>query len=328
MKELWVSTENKELEKEARFMKATLVKDNRVKVGREELVITNDEGKVDEKAVFEIEVKDKEDEVRATKIGGKVPYLIVKCTDWKIIPLENLIADLRGKTKILAKVNDAREGKVALETLELGVDGVFLETDRIKELREVQKVLRQLETEKISLEEATITKIKELGLGARACLDTSELMKRGEGALVGSSSQGMFLIQAEVEKSPFVSPRPFRVNAGALSLYTLTLGGKTKYLEEIKAGDEILIIDRKGNSRKTFVCRSKIEARPLILVEANHEGKIAKSILQNAETIRLVTKNGSKAVNELKKGDKVLVKFEEGGRHFGRLVKEEQVIEK
>jgi len=71
----------------------------------------------------------------------------------------------------------------------------------------------------------------------------------------------------------------------------------------------------------------KIEWRPMILIEAEHEGKRIKTIVQNAETIRLVTAEGSKSIAELKKEDEVLAHVVEGGRHFGTLVKEEKVIE-
>lgn len=146
--------------------------------------------------------------------------------------------------------------------------------------------------------------------------------------LVGSSSQAMMLVQAEVEENPFVSKRPFRVNAGAVSLYTLSPGEKTVYLEEIEAGCEVMIVDRKGKTRAANVARSKIELRPLVLVEAESKKRAAKAVLQNAETIRVVTPEGSIPVTEIKPGDKVICRFESGGRHFGTLVKEEQVIEK
>jgi 3-dehydroquinate synthase II len=76
------------------------------------------------------------------------------------------------------------------------------------------------------------------------------------------------------------------------------------------------------------VARSKIELRPMTLVVVQGNGKMAKAVLQNAETVKLVSPKGSIAVTELKEGDKVMAHFEEGGRHFGVLVKEEEVIEK
>jgi 3-dehydroquinate synthase II len=100
-------------------------------------------------------------------------------------------------------------------------------------------------------------------------------------------------------------------------------------LSELKAGDEVLIVNREGKTRPASVGRVKIEIRPLILVEAEVEGKEIKTILQNAETIRLVTAKGSKPVTELKAGDEVLVHVTtSAGRHFGVAVPDETVIER
>jgi 3-dehydroquinate synthase II len=66
----------------------------------------------------------------------------------------------------------------------------------------------------------------------------------------------------------------------------------------------------------------------MVLVEARLGNRTVKTILQNAETVRLITPNGSKPVSELKAGDEVLVRLEKGGRHFGTRVSEEMVVEK
>jgi 3-dehydroquinate synthase II len=154
-------------------------------------------------------------------------------------------------------------------------------------------------------------------------------MVPGEGMLVGCQSAGFFLVEAEVNENPYVQSRPFRVNAGPASHYTLTSIQGTRYLSELKAGDEVLITSREGNVRITNVGRSKIEFRPLILIEAQTGSTKIKTILQNAETIRLVTPKASKPVTELKPGDEVLVHLAaKGGRHFGISVPEETVIEK
>jgi 3-dehydroquinate synthase II len=154
-------------------------------------------------------------------------------------------------------------------------------------------------------------------------------MVPGEGILVGCQSAGLFLVEAEVHENPYVQPRPFRVNAGASSNYTLASLQNTRYLSELKAGDEVLIINREGNVRRTNVGRAKIEFRPLILIEAEAENTKIKTILQNAETIRLVTVNESKPVTQLKAGDEVLVHMAtRGGRHFGVSVADERVIER
>ncbi|NIR87459.1 3-dehydroquinate synthase II [Candidatus Bathyarchaeota archaeon] len=276
-----------------------------------------------------VSMRGREDEKTIAKaVESSSDYIILNCPDWKVIPLENVIAMTRGKTKLLAEVSCAKDARVALETLELGADGVVLKTSSLEELAETAAITKK-QALKIKLVPAKVVELKQIGTGARVCVDTCDLMRLGEGILAGCQSSGLFLVQAEVYESPYVETRPFRVNAGPVSLYTLSSLNKTRYLSELKAGDEVLIVDREGKVRSTHVGRVKIERRPMLLIEAECEGKRIKTIVQNAETIRLVTSEGSKSVAELKAGDEVLVRRTgEGGRHFGTLVKEEMVIER
>ncbi|MFQ5997965.1 MAG: 3-dehydroquinate synthase II [Candidatus Bathyarchaeia archaeon] len=278
--------------------------------------------------------EDEKKVVEATERG--VDYIVVSCPDWKIIPLENLIAKVERRSKLLTEVRNAKEAKLALETLELGADGIVLQTSNPAEIVSVGSTLKSVKTrgvekeakEKIRLLSAKVVEIKELGSGARVCIDTCDLMTHGEGMLVGCQSAGLFLIQAEVQENPHVEPRPFRVNAGPVSLYILAPGNKTKYLSELRAGDEVLAVDRQGNTRPLVVGRIKIEKRPMILLEAETEHGLLKLIGQNAETIRLVTEKGATPISHIKTGDVVLTYTQPGGRHFGMLVKEETVIER
>lgn len=276
----------------------------------------------------EVIVKDGSDEQRAVELAELgIGHLIIRCPDWKVIPLENLIAKTRNKTILLADVASVPDAKLALQTLELGVDGVVFAPKDVQELKDMAAVLRRSD-ENIPLIKADVISVKSLGTGARVCVDTCEIMEPGEGMLVGSQSSGLFLIEAEVHRNPHVEPRPFRVNAGPVSSYVLTPGLKTRYLSELKTGDEVLIVNRVGGLRTGHVGRVKIERRPMTLVETEINGRPFSIILQNAETVRLVSEKASKSVSELKTGDEVLVRVEEGGRHFGTLVAEEMVIER
>ena len=270
------------------------------------------------------------DEEQALKLAKNKPELFVKCLNWKIIPLENLIVKTRNKTQLIAVVNSVKEARVALQAMELGVDGILLETETVNELTQVHELLQNLANKNsISIEEATVKKIQPLGLGARSCIDTCTIMEKNQGMLVGCSSQGLLLIEAEVNENKLVNTRPFRVNAGAVSLYLLGKDNKTQYLQEIQAGNEIVIVDKKGVMQTAQIARNKIEIRPLVLVEVvSEQGEIAKAILQNAETIRLIGNQASQPVTELKVGDKILAHFEKGGRHMGLLLKEETIVEK
>ncbi len=281
------------------------------------------------KTALRVTIQGKDDENKAAEAGELgVDYVIINCLDWRVIPLENLIAKGRGKSILIAEVNTAEEAKVVLEALELGTDGVLLKTGNPIELEKTIKLIKAQE-QKMTLTTAKILSIKPIGSGARVCVDTVDLMAPGEGMLVGCQSAGFFLVEAEVNENPYVQSRPFRVNAGPASHYTLTSTQGTRYLSELKAGDEVLIVSREGNARITNVGRSKIEFRPLILIEAQADDTKIKTILQNAETIRLVTPKASKPVTELKPNDEVLVHLAaKGGRHFGISVPEETVIEK
>ena len=278
---------------------------------------------------LKVRVERREDEDKIVDAASRgIDYILVSCPDWKIIPLENLIAKVRGKAKLLAEVSSAEEARVAAETLELGVDGVVLKARKPNEIEETVSKLREIEGARIELSRAKVVNVTPIGSGLRACIDTCDLLSPDEGMLVGCQSSGLFLVRAEVEENPFVEPRPFRVNAGPISLYILAKDGRTKYLSELKAGDEVSIVSRDGSLRTAVVGRVKIERRPMLLIEAEINGKTVKTIVQNAETIRLITPDGSKSVCELKPGDEVLVHYAPGGRHFGILVKEETVIER
>ncbi len=274
-----------------------------------------------------VKLQGKQYERLAVLLGKACDYLVIEGKDWKVIPLENLIAELQGKpVKIIAKAENVDEASVVLQTLEKGADGILIRTDDAAKVRGIAKAIAS-KRQKIPLTPATITAVKEAGIGDRVCVDTCSLMRPGEGMLVGNQSGGLFLIQSEAEESPYVASRPFRVNAGAVHEYIL-VDEKTRYLSELGSGDPALIVDRDGDARKATVGRVKIERRPLLYVEAEADNKRISAILQNAETIKLVGADGNSIpVTKLKPGDKVLARVEGAGRHFGMKI-DETIIEK
>lgn len=286
---------------------------------------------MEKEVALQVEIANKDIEEAATKAGDSLDFLITIAKDWKVIPLENMIAELQStEVEILAGVKDAQEAKTAIETLEVGADGVFLDPrDKgFEEIRKTCEILEELETEKFELVPAKITKVEPSGMGDRVCVDTTSLMKIGQGMLVGSQSDGMFLVHSETLESEYVSSRPFRVNAGAVHAYIQVPGGKTKYLSELESGDKVLIVDSEGNSFEGTVGRAKIERRPMLFIEAEYEGNKVRTLLQNAETINLVDKEGDPiSVSDLETGDEVLINLQEGGRHFGAKV-DETLVEK
>ena len=255
-------------------------------------------------------------------------FVIIEVKDWKIIPLENIIAKLHKiHTKIFAIANTPEEVRKMFSILEVGVDGVIFTASSINEVREVMVYLG---TKNFEMKQAKITEIKEVGDGERVCVDTASILHKDEGMLIGSRSNFMFLVHNESVGSSFTSPRPFRVNAGAVHCYTLSPDGTTNYLSEVETGSEVLILNSKGKARRVTVGRSKIERRPMLMIKATVDGETGGIIAQDAETIRFVKSNGELvSVTHLKKGDTVMVHAKPAtGRHFGMEVSDEYILEK
>ena len=276
-----------------------------------------------------VEITSKNHEKLAALLGKYSDYLILMGKDWKVIPLENIIAELQKEdVKLIAAVSDYDEAKLALETLEYGTDGVLLCPQEIMQIKKVAELVDEIESENYQLKAATVTRVEPVGSGDRVCVDTCSIMNIGEGMLIGSYSKGLFLVHSESMESEYVASRPFRVNAGPVHAYIMTPGNKTKYLSEIETGDEVLTVDQEGNTKNVIVGRVKIEKRPLMLVEAEYEKITLRTLLQNAETIRLVKEDGKPvSVAELKVGDKIMVYLDPDARHFGMAI-EETIIEK
>ena len=273
--------------------------------------------------VVEVEINSQEDEAQAIRHGAS-RMVIVKTKDWKVIPLENLISQTGN---LVASVSSYEEAELALGALETGADGVLLETANLNDIKKVAALVKG-SSESIYLVAAKITATKQLGLGDRVCVDTCTNMVGSQGMLVGNSSSGMFLVRSENIETPYCDPRPFRVNAGGVHAYIRAPEGKTSYLADLKTGHQVLIVNAEGETEVAFVGRSKIEKRPMMLVEAEYEGHEISLILQNAETIRLTSPDGSPiSVARLKKKDEVLVYIEESGRHFGVKI-DETIVER
>ena len=270
-------------------------------------------------------------EAFAEEAARDADYTIVVGEDWTIIPLENLIARIGEETNLIAGVTTAEEAQTAFETLELGADDVLLDSGDPDEIRRTCEVRDAAEREHLDLRYAEVTTVERTGMADRVCVDTGSLMEHDEGMLVGSMSRGLFFVHAETAESPYVASRPFRVNAGAVHAYVRSPGGGTKYLAELRSGDEVQVVDTEGNTRETVVGRVKIEKRPMFRVQAEVETDEGvdriETLLQNAETIKVHTREGRTAVTDLETGDEMLVYYEDVARHFGEAV-EESIIEK
>lgn len=255
-------------------------------------------------------------------------FVIVDVDDWKIIPLENTIAKLHDiNTRLLSVARNAQEARKLFSILDIGVDEVILESSSYQE---VAGLAALMDRARFGLTVSKVTGVREVGDGERACVDTMSMLKIGEGMLVGNRSNFLFLVHNEAVGSSFTSPRPFRVNAGAVHCYTLTPEGTTAYLSEMEGGREVLVVGAKGESRRATVGRSKIERRPMLYIEADSGEESGGIMAQNAETVRFIKPDGELiSVTHLKAGDEILTYVTPvAGRHFGMKVEDEFILEK
>ncbi|MHA2399683.1 MAG: 3-dehydroquinate synthase II [Promethearchaeota archaeon] len=281
--------------------------------------------------------KDDEKEIVNISKNSQVNFIIVKATDWKIIPFENLIAEMhKNNTELISEVDSVEEAELMIRTMEIGVDGVLITPNNTNDIIRLKKLM--FSSFKIDLTQAKVISIETIPEAERVCVDTTSILKIGEGILVGSTAAGFSLVHSETFETEFVASRPFRVNAGDVSAYVIVPDEdpektyRTKYLSELKGGDKVLAVTNEGEARIISIGRVKIETRPMLRfeLEASKGDKIIpiSCICQNAETIRLVGADGkAKSVVDIRIGDKILVHIGPGATHFGTAIKE-TIIEK
>jgi 3-dehydroquinate synthase II len=278
-----------------------------------------------------VEVKGAKDLDKAVESSLRADhkFVVVDCTNWKIIPLENLIGEFSRKhRKVYAFMKRESDIKLAFSILEKGVDGVVIPYSSLGVAKDL--IRSKSGRSGLTLGRAKIKQISDVGDGERVCIDTASQLSLGEGMLVGSKASFFFLVHSETVPSEYIPTRPFRVNAGALHSYVFGVDGKTRYLSELKAGDKVQLVDSSGSRRDAVVGRIKMERRPLVMIRAECDGQEGTSMLQNAETIRLVRPDGTPiSVTEAKEGDEILVHVAgpSKGRHFGGEV-DEFVVER
>ncbi len=245
---------------------------------------------------------------------------IVLAHGWEIIPVENLLAQC---DNVALEVTSLDEARLAAGILQRGVQHIVVMPQALSSLKAIVRECKVMQGH-MPLKKAIVTKVQTVGLGHRVCVDTLSVLQKGQGMLVGNSSAFTFLVHAETEHNEYVAARPFRVNAGAVHAYTHMPADTTRYLGELSAGQNVLIIDAQGTTSLACIGRVKTEVRPMLLVEAEVDGKVGAVFLQNAETICLTRTDGSPiSVVKLQEGDAILCHTDSAGRHFGMRIDED-----
>ena len=301
----------------------------------EELVIDGDALYINSKQVGrKVDVSDSSGQSVARSMAGSVEWILLEFGEWKMIPIENIIAACDGgPTKVAARISSAEQVLGAAFALQIGVDALLVDektlpTALIAKSQRGEKTVESVSentTQEMILSKLEVIEVLEGGVGDRVCVDLTSMLELGEGMIVGSSSNSMILVHGETVESEFVPIRPFRVNAGAAHSYIMMADGTTSYLSELKMGDEVMVANSDGISRSCMVGRVKIEKRPFILFRwKNENDNEAGVLLQQAETVRLISESRELvSITELVPGTLLLGWTGGAGRHVGQPISAE-----
>lgn len=305
---------------------------------------------------------------------------LVGCVEWAVIqfpddtvnneenvfiPVENLIAATANTgTRLAVKVRTVEEVQGVALALQTGVDALILADDVAPEVvmaaqaavadrdtRAAGHTTPPLPAEEEAAEDlrpCPVRSVSPAGMGDRVAIDFTVLLSHDEGCLLGSSAKALALVHGETEASGFVPARPFRVNAGPVHQYVMMGDGGTKYLAEVKAGDQVALFSsetgRPSPRKAGTVGRCKIEPRPMLMVEfatdgQTEDGPAATLFLQQAETVRLATlsssrdaagakgeasldlRHGRTPVTSIKPGNILRVALSSSGTHIGKRIR-------
>ena len=262
----------------------------------------------------------------AWKSGRKYDFIIVYLDHPSNIPLELLIARLQPfDTKIIKYITDISDISVIENVMEVGSDGFLIDCDNYESITEYTN---KKATIKFELKKAIVSSVIPLSKGYRACIDTTMLLDKNEGFIVGSTSKGGLLVVSETHHLPYMKLRPFRVNAGAIHSYIWKPDQSTAYISELEAGECILCVDSSGNTRRVHVGRVKIEIRPLLMIKATIDEIEVNTIVQDDWHVRMM-KYGGGVINlsDIKKGTELIGYATQTARHVGLPISE-HIIEK
>jgi 3-dehydroquinate synthase II len=248
--------------------------------------------------------------------------LVVEWATDRVIPLENAIAARGRRFTLWVVARRPEEVPGALGALEHGADLVIVDLRGPEEVDRLEALVEGPIPTHLDWAALPIGSVAPAGLGDRVIVDTTSLLGREEGILVGSAAGFLFLVTSEATGSKFSRPRPFRVNAGSAHSYVLLADGSTRYLSELVPGDAVLAARPTGGVRSVRVGRLKIERRPLVVVTADDAGVARTIFLQEAESVRLLTDQGPRPTTELSAGLRVQGVRLPAARHLGHAVEE------
>ncbi|MBU2665135.1 3-dehydroquinate synthase II [Actinoplanes bogorensis] len=265
------------------------------------------------------EITDRASLDRACDAVRRDTVTLLSFADPTNIPMEIVLAAAtRSPGTIITAAAGVDDALVHLSVLEHGPAGVLLTAPRPGDATRLARLVRAT-SPKLDLVTLTVTGIRHVGAGERACVDTCSVLEPDEGILVGSWARALMLCVSETHPLPYMPTRPFRVNAGAVMSYTLADATHTRYLSELEAGGTVLAVGADGRTRKVTVGRVKIETRPLLAIDATDpDGQPVNLIVQDDWHVRVLGPGGAVLnTTALTAGDEILGYRPGRERHVG-----------
>jgi len=241
------------------------------------------------------------------QLPDRAQYLVVPDV-LQIDKFESLLDTVRDTgVPVISGVRSPSEAESVVSTMNGSPGGVMVSSPETTELSEYVEVTQRPSDTTIPLESFEIETVEQLGTGVRCCLDTTTLMEETEGMLVGSTNAGGLFVNAEARAPPEASPRPFRVNAGAVHSYVWTDEKNWDYLVNLEMGDTVACLDVDGSIREINVGRVLLAERPLTQIIATGDTQTVSAIVQDHSHVRFMRQNGETvSVPDLEEGDHVL----------------------
>ncbi|GGN95580.1 3-dehydroquinate synthase II [Haloarcula pellucida] len=246
-------------------------------------------------------------EMFVEQIPDQARYLVVPDAS-QVERFESLLETV-GETElsVISGVRSPSEAESVVNTMNGSSGGVMISSPETAAFSEYVNITKEPSDTAIPLKAFEIETIEQLGTGIRCCIDTTTLMGKAEGMIVGSTNAGGLFVNAEARAPPEASPRPFRVNAGAIHSYVWTDEASWNYLADLGMGDTVACLNVDGSIREVTVGRILLEKRPLTQLIATCETRTVAAIVQDHSHVRLLRQSGeSVSVPHLEEGDQVL----------------------
>ena len=273
------------------------------------------------RAAYRITIRDADSMHAATEALRSVDVLVVRLTEETNIPLELVLAEAQALgVAVVKEVDRVEDAMISAGVLESGSTGVLFTVHRADEILPLRDRIQAARTAEVELEPLEVLSARHVGMGYRGCVDTVTMFDQDEGMLVGSTSAGGVLVAAEVHHLPYMNLRPFRVNAGGVHSYVWGPGGRTSYITDLGAGEQVWAVNSAGRARPAVVGRIKIEIRPMRLIEL--DGGI-NVFLQDDWHVRVLDGDGAPTnCSSIRPGYRLLGMRDAPGRHVGISVHE------